>query len=365
MSTEKKLVPDFKLYRPASGSGNWYVEFYAPHRIKKYGNINSAKTEEEKKSRAEKLIFQLTKEYSGHVTDLEKGVMDIFYKDSKVLSHASVRSYKSILTKCFRFLRGRSLTKEAFEGYFDHLYETVSGTTHNQALDVLNHYMRKVGEKYILCDIEKVAATKTPAKYFQNWQAKRILDYVEQHDQELLLMIKFIYFTLARPKELRFQMPINIYYDDWKMLFPSSLSKNKKSQYVSIPEAFREDIITLMDYPLNDYIFSGRNGGPIGKNTLGERHRKVLKKLNFPVNQGYSLYSWKHTGAVNVARAGISLKELQLQMRHHSLDQVDAYLRQMGVLDMPTLNERYPSLPTGAPLTGNSPNRSLKIQRRF
>lgn len=347
MSTEKKLIPDFKIYRPQTGEGNWYVEFYAPHRVKKYGDINGGKTEEEKNRRAKKLIERLTEEFSGHATKIELNVREAFRRSQSHLSENSIASYKSIINKCFDFLHGRDVTKDALDGYFDYLFETVSGTTHNQALTVLGNYFAQAGDKYILCDVQKATATTTPAKYFQNWQAKRILEYVHLYDPELLQMIKFIYFTLARPKELRFQKPYNVYFDDWKMLFPGSLSKNKKSQFVSIPEAFRDDVMRLMEYPMNEYIWSGRNGNPIGKNTLGERHRKMLRKLNFPIGEGYSLYSWKHTGAVSAAKAGIGLKELQMQMRHHSLDQVDAYLRQLGVLDMPTLNQKFPQLPLG------------------
>ncbi|MCX6269628.1 MAG: hypothetical protein NTU44_00125 [Bacteroidetes bacterium] len=36
----------------------------------------------------------------------------------------------------------------------------------------------------------------------------------------------------------------------------------------------------------------------------------------------------KHTGAVEASKY-IPVKDLQMQLRHHSLDQVDAYLRQM------------------------------------
>lgn len=32
-------------------------------------------------------------------------------------------------------------------------------------------------------------------------------------------------------------------------------------------------------------------------------------------------------------KAVISVKELQMQLRHHSLDQVNLYLRQLGMMD--------------------------------
>jgi hypothetical protein len=43
-------------------------------------------------------------------------------------------------------------------------------------------------------------------------------------------------------------------------------------------------------------------------------------------------------------KAGIGLKDLQMQMRHHSLDQLNEYLREMGVLESVTLKKNFPAL---------------------
>ena len=49
-------------------------------------------------------------------------------------------------------------------------------------------------------------------------------------------------------------------------------------------------------------------------------------------------------GELRWLKAGVSVKELQMQLRHHSLDQVNAYLRQMGVMDMDNLVDRFPEI---------------------
>ena len=41
--------------------------------------------------------------------------------------------------------------------------------------------------------------------------------------------------------------------------------------------------------------------------------------------------SWKHTGAGTFVKNNGNLKDLQTQLRHHSLDQVNDYLKDMGV----------------------------------
>ena len=75
---------------------------------------------------------------------------------------------------------------------------------------------------------------------------------------------------------------------------------------------------------------------------MSNRHRKILRALGY--SSEYKLYSWKHTGAVALAKAGVGLKAIQLQLRHHSLDQTDEYLRQLGVEDFEELIEQFPAI---------------------
>ena len=77
----------------------------------------------------------------------------------------------------------------------------------------------------------------------------------------------------------------------------------------------------------------------------GKRRRfhNVLEVLGFDTKL-YNVYSWKHSGAVDCVKAGISIKELQLQLRHHSLDQVDEYLRQLGLIDLMGLKTNFPKI---------------------
>lgn len=94
----------------------------------------------------------------------------------------------------------------------------------------------------------------------------------------------------------------------------------------------------------NEYVFKGHKYmKPMGENTMGDRHRKLLKELNFDTKR-YKVYSWKHTGAVMAVKAGVHVKQLQIQLRHHSLDQVDEYLRQLGVSDLGDLRANFPGI---------------------
>lgn len=81
---------------------------------------------------------------------------------------------------------------------------------------------------------------------------------------------------------------------------------------------------------------------PVGINYMANLHRKYLKELGFGIE--HKLYSWKHTGAVMYIKNGGNVKELQIQLRHYSLDETDLYLRQLGVSDLTNLEEDFPPL---------------------
>lgn len=81
---------------------------------------------------------------------------------------------------------------------------------------------------------------------------------------------------------------------------------------------------------------------PVAENNMYNRHKRILRALGF--GKGYCLYSWKHTGAIQAVKNGVGVKELQIQLRHHSLDQVNEYLRQMGVWDLKNLQANFPAI---------------------
>jgi len=106
-----------------------------------------------------------------------------------------------------------------------------------------------------------------------------------------------------------------------------SISKNGKSDYVVIPDVFW---VTLKNIGLDKldpklYVV-GKDG--IGSeaqfpvNWIGRRHGKILRSLGYDTGYGgHAFYSWKHTGVIDAVKAGINLRELQLQLRHHSLEE--------------------------------------------
>lgn len=181
---------------------------------------------------------------------------------------------------------------------------------------------------------------KFPFNVAQVAELKRI---IETTNPVLWMACQLEYYCFIRPGESRLLTLECINLDEHFILVPGHISKNKKTQPVSIPKEFepvlREWLKEVSGQ--NTYILT-RKLQPVGIYSLNRWHEKILKALGY--SKRYSLYSWKHTGAIACVKAGISLKSLQMQMRHHSLDQLNEYLREMGVMDSLDIRNNFPKL---------------------
>ena len=119
--------------------------------------------------------------------------------------------------------------------------------------------------------------------------------------------------------------------DNSQIYIPGHISKNGKEGYVTIPESFRKVIAESNEFNSDrEHVFQSRiTENPISKNMMGSRYRNLVKGLK--LGKDFTLYSWKHSGVVAAYNAGIDIKTIQSQCRHHSLEQTDIYLKSLGL----------------------------------
>lgn len=173
-----------------------------------------------------------------------------------------------------------------------------------------------------------------PATLFPADRVPEVLAHLLATDPQLWLLCLLQYYTFIRPIEWMRMEITDIHLGEGYIQVPGAKSKNRKTQRVVIPEPLAPLLsAAIAEMPENQRFVFEFGGKPYASAcTFRIRHHKALAKLRLPA--GINLYSWKHTGAVAAARAGVPLKQLQMQLRHASLDQVAAYLRQMGLEDM-------------------------------
>lgn len=165
---------------------------------------------------------------------------------------------------------------------------------------------------------------------------------------ELWSAARWLYYCFIRPGELRQIKVGELDLDEGKILVKSDISKNGKGEWVIVPKALMDEISPFCLYQYDPtWFLVGENGLPsekcVGYNFWSNRHLKLLQKLKFDTKQ-YSLYSWKHTGVYQLAKATKDYRAVQLQCRHHSLDMTMRYLRKIGIMEYNNIRDDFPKL---------------------
>ncbi|MDL2262727.1 tyrosine-type recombinase/integrase [Bacteroidales bacterium OttesenSCG-928-I21] len=245
-------------------------------------------------------------------------------------------------------------TKDDAENFLDYLKreKKVSDTTRNAYLVTIRTMFRKLVDEKILKEnawdgIPRKKCDKIGQLPFKPAQKEKLKKYFIENDLELWLFVQFEYYCFIRPSELRLLKIGAIDLDNRTILIESEISKNKKNQYVTIPGPFLIYLkkIDITRHHFKNHIFSpgGRPGlYPYPVNHFYNRHKAITTQFGF--NHRYSLYGWKHTGAVEAIKAGVKIKELQIQLRHSDLKTTDIYLKSLGVNDLDDLRDKFPEL---------------------
>lgn len=347
MPVEKKFL-SYRIYSPDISSGRkWFVEWYeGGKRIRKYGDINCFDNHAQRMLAAQKIIEQYAlQDYVAKDMAVKERAYKYLVENRGVWRKKTYQTFKSKLDTFYSIHGDNRPNQESIKNFFTWLKNNRHKTTYNTYLQALKMIFGAAGEGSLFDGIARMRTEKTPARYFQNYQIVQLKKALLEYDPELWLFAQFQYYCFIRPiSELRFLKVGDLLLDDNKILVRSDISKNKKSEYVSIPDAFRPHVQQFRQRPPGDFVF-GKPGNPkqtYSYNYFSYHHRKVLNRLGY--DRAYKLYSWKHTGAVACIRAGISVKDLQIQLRHHSLEEVDKYLRQLGVSDLSRLENKFPGI---------------------
>ena len=161
---------------------------------------------------------------------------------------------------------------------------------------------------------------------------RSLLEEIRQYNFNLFLCCSLTYGCLLRPhREIRL-LKWKDFSEDLKYIsIDRARVKSKRNRIVPVPEFIRKEL-TLGNMENN--IFTDT---PIGFNvdyfkTLWSRFKKVSKVIDKDV----TLYSFRHSGAIEIFKRTGSITKLQKAMGHSSINVSLTYLRG---LEIPELNE--------------------------
>jgi integrase len=249
----------------------------------------------------------------------------LYLKEKKLLEKELSYFTKEVLIEFLRFkaedqkLSRKRISKyvQLLTGFFDYLRR-------EKKINITNPLSEDVPRMGQIVD-------HSPAG-IPDYLRRKLKERIETSDPQLWMACCFIYYTAIRPgTELRFMKFHQINFQSQTITVRNELAKNSRTETIDIPDDLYYLITSvwkLDTYHPDLYVFGpdGKPGNrPLGKNTMRYRFNQIRDSLKLPKSIKY--YSWKHSGAQELADRGTSIYELQRHLRHHDISTTEQYLK--------------------------------------
>ena len=253
------------------------------------------------------------------------------------LSKKYLETLEFIYTKIVEISKNGEVNEQTIEKLLSNYVNATSYNTIRTHLRALIGEAMNLGLKHNpMQHIKRKRQEEKLHKPFNN--IKEVLDEIKEFNANLYLCCLLTYGCLLRPhREIR-ELKWNDFSNDLNSIHLSGYrNKSGKNRIVPVPNYVRNQ---LKKGSGDDNIFTN-NKKPLNKDyfkTLWGRFKRVSKLLE----QDQTLYSFRHTGAIDIFKRTESLQKLQAAMGHSSLLVTTTYLRGLEVCelnkeDMPVL----------------------------
>lgn len=379
-------MPSFKLINSYDAGGDltkeWFVSYHylipehlqKPNgkkyeRFKVFNTINSIHTKKERLSQLKIVKKAITELLEAGYNPYEKFKYSDQYSNEKYNILKCIDDYLDFVKS--------TLKKNTFEPYFDRLnnfklYLSDKGIDHkridqiskdnifdfvntfkaarNWSNKTYNHYLQAINtflqfyldnkdgylNENVCIKIKRLPVQKKGNSPFNNTQFTKVLEYMRENSPYLYQFSRFIYYSCMRPDaELRLLKVGDIDLHRRLIQVPAENSKRNKTQYIPIDDEFLNILLemNLDRYNRYDYLFTKEEvPGPIPVYESYFRKKFVPIKKLLGINNGETLYSFKHTRCIHLVEDGEKLHNIIKITRHKTLAELMDYLKDMGVI---------------------------------
>jgi len=226
-------------------------------------------------------------------------------------------------------MKGDDLTQKHLKTYLERYSSGVSFNTVRRHLNVLiNEAVQQGMEENLLTTIK---SRKTNAKLHKPYQnIAKILQEIKGYNPNLYLCCLMTYGCLLRPhREIR-ELTWGDFSEDLNYINLSGhRNKSGRNRIVPVPSYIRD--ILVKGNP-NSNIFSGKPQ-PLNQDYFKTLWSRFKRQSNL-LEQGQTLYSFRHSGAIDIFKRTGSLTKLQKAMGHSSINVSLTYLRGLEVAEL-------------------------------
>jgi integrase len=192
--------------------------------------------------------------------------------------------------------------------------------------------------------IKKITQQQTRTIAISPEHLKEIIQLIKEQDTETYIFCLFIFYTFVRPIELRRIKVGQVNLEQNKMVIYGNQSKNKKTEYVMIPDPLKRILVEtkFLERNPDEPLFSDHRDLQYSRNKYSTLFSRVVKENGFP--KEYTLYCLKHTGVVEYYKKGCGIKFIKEQCRHSNLAMTDKYLKSLGLFENEEIIKNAPEI---------------------
>ena len=278
------------------------------------------------------------------------GIFKEYKKESLITGKLTDREYLKISLN----LKHKEDYTKAYKSELNHAFKIllyVSKSTKYERRDivkVLEHYNNSSSYNSLLKNLkvlfnkaEELGLENNPTKGFKRKKAKAnlnkpyedipaILNEIKTFNYNLYLCCIMTFGCLLRPhREVRELTWGDFTADLSYIKLSGSRNKSGRNRIVPVPSYIKE-LLNKGDNNLNIFTGTTKAPNPDYFKTIWGRFKKVSKLLE----QDQTLYSFRHSGAIEIYKRTGSLSKLQKAMGHSSLAVSLTYLRGLEVSDL-------------------------------
>ena len=240
--------------------------------------------------------------------------------------------YHKMLKYCFKVIEDQNskfLTQSIMEDILSNGISNTSFNTYRRHFNALINKSRELGmQSNPMANIKSKRAEAKLHKPITN--LKEILRDLRLFNNNLQLCALLTYGCLLRPHREILNLKWSDFSSDLTYISLSgNKNKSKRNRVVPVPIYIRE---YLQKGELNHNIFSNT------KKAYNSDYFKCLwrrfKKVNPSIEQGVTIYSFRHSGAIEIFKRTGSITKLQKAMGHSSLNVSLTYLRGLEVAEL-------------------------------
>jgi len=361
-------VVDFVPAQIKKGNkGNWRIEFYVPDPAKSLTKLKRIQRRvrpmnnlKERERFAKRMCFEVNRKLergwnpfiemeAPNSFALLKDVANQFLNNTAKqvkdgsLRKDTLRSYTSYLKNLEDYIHNIGETnlfclkfnRQLVNAFLDHVYyeRDNSPRTYNNYVSFLNTFAKYMLKKEVISKnpvegIEKKRVGEKKRKYIPETEIKRIFEYLNAEDLFFATACGMIYYELVRRTEMSKMRVGDIDLKNRVITIRSEVSKNKRTQYITILEEFIPMLVAhIKTANNNDFLFSVNEFKPgkeqIEPKAFTDRWTRTRNVLG--IDKKYQLYSLKDTGITNLLRAGVPAIHVRDHARHHDIAMTQKY----------------------------------------